>query len=56
MGKFVGIDNGQVVVVADNWDELARRLLETVEDPNTTLSLAVGADYDRAEMIRRAAA
>jgi hypothetical protein len=51
MGKFVGIADGQIVVVADNWDELARRLMETVPDPTITLSLEVGADYDRPQMI-----
>jgi hypothetical protein len=51
MGKFVGIANGQIVVVADSWDELARRLREKVPDPSTTLSLEVGIDYDEVQWI-----
>jgi hypothetical protein len=51
MGKFVGIANGQVVVVADDWDELARQLSEIVRDPSITLSLEVGVDYDQVQEI-----
>lgn len=50
-GKFVGIANGQVVVVADDWDELDRRLRQAVPDPSTTLSLEVGLDYSKVQMI-----
>jgi hypothetical protein len=50
-GKFVGIANGQVVVVADDWDELARRLRETEPDAHKTFCLEVGADYDAVQDI-----
>ena len=45
-GKFVGIANGQVVAVADNWDELARRLRQVEPDPSKTFGVEVGRDYD----------
>jgi len=45
-GKFVGIANGQVVAVADNWDELARRLRQVEPDPSKTFALEVGRDYN----------
>jgi hypothetical protein len=51
LGKFVGIANGQVVVVANDWDELAERLARVVPDPSETLSLEVGVDYDRVQEI-----
>ena len=50
-GKIVGIDNGQVVVVADDWDELDLRLRQLVADPNKTLSLEIGPDYATAQEI-----
>ncbi|HEX3151614.1 MAG TPA: hypothetical protein VHR66_26305 [Gemmataceae bacterium] len=55
VGKFVGIANGQIVVVANDWDELAERMEQTVTDPSTTLSLEVGRDYDRVQTIWRLA-
>src|SRR5438094_871067 len=33
-GKYIGIANGQVVAVADNWDELARQLRQVEPDPS----------------------
>jgi hypothetical protein len=45
-GKFVGIANGQVVAVADNWHELARRLRLAEPDPGKTFAVEVGRDYD----------
>ena len=50
-GKFVGIANGQVVVVADDWDELARRLRQAEPDARKTFCLEVGADYDAVQDI-----
>jgi hypothetical protein len=50
-GKFVGIAHGQVVAVADSWDELARRLREVEPDPTQTFSIEVGRDYDKVEEI-----
>jgi hypothetical protein len=49
LGKFGGIANGQIVVVADDWDELVDRLTRAVPDLCTTLSLEVGVDYDRVQ-------
>jgi hypothetical protein len=50
-GKFVGIANGQVVVVADDWDELARQLRQVEPDPTKTFGVEVGRDYDAVEEI-----
>lgn len=50
-GKFVGIANGRVVAVADNWDELARRLRQMEPDAAKTFGVEVGRDYDEVEMI-----
>jgi hypothetical protein len=52
-GKFVGIANGQVVAVADNWDELARRLRQVEPDPRKTFAVEVGRDYDIVQEIWR---
>jgi pyruvate dehydrogenase complex dehydrogenase (E1) component len=46
LGKFVGIANGQIVVVADDWDELARQLRQVEPDPGRTFGVDVGCDYD----------
>src|ERR1700737_4640993 len=45
-GKFVGIANGLVVVVADNWDELAQRLRQAEPDARKTFCLEVGVDHN----------
>lgn len=50
-GKFVGIANGQVVAVADNWDELARRLRQAEPDPKNTFAVEVGRDYDAVQEV-----
>jgi hypothetical protein len=52
-GKLVGIANGQVVVVADDWDELALRLSQIEPDPRKTYCLEASRDYDAVEMIWR---
>jgi len=44
-GKFVGIANGKVVAVADDWDELARQLRNAEPDPSKTFGVEVGRDY-----------
>lgn len=46
-GNFVGIANGQVVVVADNPDELARRLRQIEPDPTKTFAIEASRDYDK---------
>ena len=50
-GKFVGIANGRVVVVSDDWDSLARRLHQIEPDPSQTFGVEVGRDYSRVEHI-----
>ena len=49
--KFVGLVNGQVVVIADNLDELGRRLDEIEPDPLKCFGVEASADYDRIEEI-----
>lgn len=51
LGKFVGIANGQVVVIADNWDELASRLRQAEPDPDRVFGVEVGLDYDAVQEI-----
>ncbi|MGH7140944.1 MAG: hypothetical protein ACREHD_34875 [Pirellulales bacterium] len=50
-GKFVGIANGQVVVVADDLDEMVSRLQQIEPDPMKTFGVEVGRDYDVVEEI-----
>ena len=45
-GKFVGIANGQVVVIAYTLDEMARRLRQVEPDPAKTFSVEASRDYD----------
>jgi hypothetical protein len=45
--KFVGIANGKVVVVADSWGEVARRLREVEPDPARRYGVEASADYDQ---------
>jgi ubiquinone biosynthesis protein UbiJ len=49
--KFVGIANGQVVVVADELDDLARRLRQLEPDPTKTICLEASRDYSVVEEI-----
>jgi hypothetical protein len=44
--KFVGIANGQVVVVADTRDAMCRRLVEIEPDPAKTHCVQASFDYD----------
>jgi hypothetical protein len=50
-GKLVGIANGRVEVVADDWDDLARRLEQVEPDPSQTFAVEVGRDYSEVNMI-----
>ena len=50
-GKFVGIANGQVVVVADNWRDVADRLRQVEPDWAKCYCVEASADYDRVEEI-----
>lgn len=49
--KFVGIANGQVVVVADDPDELSRRLRALEPDPRKCFCVEASRDYTEVEMI-----
>jgi len=44
-GKFVGIANGQVVVVADDAEEMVKRLRQIEPDPAKTFSVEASRDY-----------
>jgi hypothetical protein len=44
--KFVGIANGQVVVVADDLGEMIRRLRQIEPDPSKTFGVEASRDYD----------
>jgi hypothetical protein len=43
--KFVGLANGQVVVVADDLDEMDRRLREIEPDPSKCFGVEASRDY-----------
>jgi hypothetical protein len=43
--KFVGIANGQVVVVGDNLDEVVRRLRQIEPEPSKTFFVEASRDY-----------
>ena len=49
--KFVGIANGQVVVVADDWDDIARRLQQAEPDPRNCLGLEASENLDEVHEI-----
>ena len=51
LGKFVGIANGRVVVVAENLDDLVRDLLRIEPNPQKTFGIEVGLDYDEPQYI-----
>ena len=44
--KLVGIANGQVVVVTEDWDDLAERLRQAEPDPTKTFAIEASQDYD----------
>jgi len=49
--KFVGIANGQIVVVADSLDEADRQLDQIEPDPTRTAIVDVGYDPDRVHYV-----
>jgi hypothetical protein len=49
--KFVGIANGQVVVVTDDLDDLARRIRQAEPDPTRTFCVEASRDYDEVHEI-----
>lgn len=51
--KFVGIANGKVVVVADEPDEMSRRLRQIEPDPSNCFGIEASRDYSAVEEIWR---
>jgi ubiquinone biosynthesis protein UbiJ len=51
--KFVGLVNGQVVVIADSADELGRRLSEIEPDPRKCFGVEASRDYTQVHEIWR---
>jgi hypothetical protein len=49
--KFVGIANGQVVVVGDDLDEVARHLRQIEPDPTKCFGVEASRDYDQVEYV-----
>lgn len=50
-GKFVGIANGQVVIVAEDADQVIRELLKVEPDPQKLFCLEAGLDYNKVQEI-----
>ena len=51
VNKFVGIANGQVVVVTDDLDDLAQHLRQAEPDPTKTFGIEASCDYDETHEI-----
>lgn len=49
--KFVGIANGQVVVAADDFDQMTRQLRKVEADPGKCFSVEASRDYDEVHEI-----
>jgi hypothetical protein len=49
--KFVGIANGQVVVVADDPADMSRRLRQIEPDPRNCFGVEASRDYGKVEEI-----
>jgi len=49
--KMVGIANGQVVVVADDWDEMSTRLRQIEPDPRKCFALEASENLDEVHEI-----
>ena len=50
-GKKIGIANGQVVVVADEWDEVDRKLEQADSNPAHTFCIDMAQDYKTVQYI-----
>jgi hypothetical protein len=50
-GKKVGFANGQVVVVADGWSDVARALERAESDPAKTYCIDMAQDYETVQEI-----
>jgi uncharacterized protein YlzI (FlbEa/FlbD family) len=46
-GKCVGLANGKIVVVAEDWDEVGKRLHEVEPNTSRTMCVDVGRDYSK---------
>jgi hypothetical protein len=51
VNNFVGIANGQVVVVADDLDEMVQKLRIAEPDPRKCYGIEASRDYDEVEEI-----
>ena len=49
--RFVGIANGEVVVIADSLHAMMQRLLKIEPDVKKCYAVDVAADYDRVEYV-----
>jgi hypothetical protein len=49
--KIVGIANGQVAVVSEDWNEVSRRLRQLEPDPMKCFMVDASYDYSTVEMI-----
>jgi hypothetical protein len=49
--KFVGIANGQIVVVADDLEEMTRQLRQAEPDPRKCVWVEASRDYDEVHTI-----
>ena len=50
-GKKVGIANGQVVIISDDWDEVGSRLRQSEPDSSKRFCIEIGADYSGVHVI-----
>lgn len=50
-GKFIGLVDGQLFVVADNWDDVARRLDDSGVAAERMFCFEAGIDYDEPQYI-----
>jgi hypothetical protein len=50
-GKYVGIANGQVVVVSDDLDEVGRILEEVEPDPAKSYWIEASRDYSQVDYV-----
>lgn len=55
-GKYVGIANGKVVIVAESCSEVFYRLHEIESDPRKTFAILASHDYSKTETILSATA
>lgn len=49
--KFVGIANGKVVVIADDWDQMSRQLRKIEPDPQKCFGLEASEDLTQVHEI-----